>query len=65
MARASGHGAARRSIQPKRAYRSKSDAYRMFQSMLASGHPPDDWEELLQEAAQATELLQQLTSRLP
>ncbi len=49
----------------KRAYGSKSDAYRVFQSMLASGHPPDDWEELLQEAAQAAERLQRLTDRLP
>jgi len=48
----------------KRAYGSKSDAYRVFQSMLASGHPPDDWEELLQEAARATKRLQQVTSRL-
>jgi len=49
----------------KRAYGSKSDADRVFQSMLASGHPPDDWEELLQEAAQATKRLQPVTSRLP
>jgi len=49
----------------KRAYGSKSDAYRVFQSMLASGHPPDDWEELLQEAAHAPERMKQLTDRLP
>lgn len=49
----------------KRAYGSKTDAYRVFQSMLASGHPPDDWDELLQEATQVTGLLQQLTDRLP
>ena len=49
----------------KRAYGSKSDAYRVFQSMLASGHPPDNWEELLQEAAQGAERLQRLTDRLP
>jgi toxin YhaV len=49
----------------KRAYGSKSDAYRVFQSMLASGHPPDDWGQLLQEATQAAERLQQLTHRLP
>jgi toxin YhaV len=49
----------------KCAYGSKSDADRVFQSMLASGHPPDDWEELLQEAAQATKRLQPVTSRLP
>ena len=49
----------------KRAYGSRSDAYRVFQSMLASGHPPDDWEELLQEAAHAPERMKQLTDRLP
>jgi len=49
----------------KRAYGSKTDAFRVFQSMLASGHPPDDWEELFQEAGQATGRLQQLTDRLP
>lgn len=49
----------------KRAYGSKSDAYRVFQAMLASGHPPDDWDQLLQEATQAAERLQQLTNRLP
>ena len=49
----------------KRAYGSKTDAYRVFQSMLARGHPPDDWDELLQEATQATGRLQQLTDRLP
>jgi toxin YhaV len=49
----------------KRAYGSKTDAYRVFQSMLASGHPPDDWEELLQEAGQTSQRWQQLTDRLP
>ena len=41
----------------KRAYGSKTE--------LASGHPPDDWEELMQEAAQVAERLQLLTDRLP
>lgn len=49
----------------KRAYGSKSDAYRVFQSMLASGHPPDNWEALLQEAEQAVGRLQRLADRLP
>jgi toxin YhaV len=49
----------------KRAQGSKSDAYRVFQSMLASGHPPDDWEELLQKATQGAARLQRLTDRLP
>ena len=34
----------------KRAYESDSDAYRVFKKMLASGHPPSDWEPLLVEA---------------
>lgn len=34
----------------KRAYESDSDAYRVFKKMLASGHPPSDWEPLLAEA---------------
>ena len=37
----------------KRAYESSSDAYRVFRKMLASGHPPDDWDRLLQEAQSA------------
>ena len=34
----------------KRANESDSDAYRVFKKMLASGHPPSDWEQLLVEA---------------
>jgi toxin YhaV len=34
----------------KRAYGSKTDAYRVFGKMLKSGHPPDDWDSLLAEA---------------
>jgi toxin YhaV len=49
----------------KRAYGSKTDAYRVFQAMLASGHPPDDWAELLQEAGKASQRWKQLTDRLP
>ena len=35
----------------KRAYESDDDAYRVFRKMLASGHPPDDWERLRAEAS--------------
>ncbi|TYL49461.1 type II toxin-antitoxin system YhaV family toxin [Marinomonas sp. IMCC 4694] len=31
----------------KRAYGSKKDAYKVFSKMLESGHPPDDWDDLL------------------
>lgn len=41
--------------QTKRAYDSKTDAYRVFQKMLASGHPPDDWQTLLKQSQQVTE----------
>ena len=34
----------------KRAYESSGDAYRVFRRMLESGHPPDDWSQLLAEA---------------
>ena len=41
----------------KRAYGSKTDAYRIFGKMLERGHPPNDWDELLQEAQAKTERL--------
>lgn len=31
----------------RRAYDSRTDAYRVFGRMLESGHPPDDWKTLL------------------
>lgn len=34
----------------KRAYESSDDTYRVFRKMLESGHPPDDWNQLLTEA---------------
>lgn len=38
----------------KRAYDSKTDAYRVFAKMLARGTPPDDWAALLKGAKKAT-----------
>lgn len=35
----------------KRAYESKTDAYKVFSKMLASGNPPDSWEVLLKSAS--------------
>ena len=49
----------------KRAYGSRSDAYRVFEAMLSRGHPPTDWEELMAEAVQTSARMQQLTDRLP
>lgn len=37
----------------KRAYGSKTDAYRVFSKMLENGHPPEDWDELLKQAKSA------------
>lgn len=39
----------------KRAYDSNTDAYRVFRKMLESGHPPDDWNDLLKEAKDASD----------
>jgi toxin YhaV len=41
----------------KRAYGSDADAYRVFQRMLKSGNPPDDWPNLLAEAKRASKRL--------
>jgi len=37
----------------KRAYDSKTDAYKVFAKMLKSGDPPDDWDALLKAATDA------------
>jgi toxin YhaV len=36
--------------QTQRAFESSDDAYRVFRKMLESGHPPDDWDQLLSES---------------
>ena len=48
----------------KRSYDSNTDAYRVFQKMLASGHPPDDWNELLKEAKSETNRLEKAVRSL-
>lgn len=45
----------------KRAYESNADAYRVFRKMLESGHPPDDWNDLLTEAKIVGDRLQKVT----
>jgi toxin YhaV len=42
----------------KRAYDSSTDAYRIFQKMLETGNPPDDWQDLLKEARGESERLE-------
>ena len=44
----------------KRAYNSKTDAYRVFQKMLKNGHPPNSWEALLKEIQQQNKGLHEL-----
>jgi len=34
----------------KRAYESRKDAYKVFEKMLNNGHPPEDWDKLLEES---------------
>lgn len=48
----------------RRAYERSDDAYRVFRRMLASGHPPNDWDQLLDEARQEGLRLQQWARRL-
>ncbi len=46
-----------------RTYGSKSDAYAVFQSMLAKGNPPDSWDELLTESLKVIERQKKLFAR--
>ena len=48
----------------KRAYESSDDAYRVFRKMLDSGHPPDDWHQLLSQAELEGHRLQRVFSTL-
>lgn len=41
----------------KRAYESKTDAYKVFEKMLDNGNPPDDWDSLLLAAKKESERL--------
>ena len=47
------------------AYESSDDAYRVFRRMLESGHPPDDWDTLVAEAAGEVGRLGKLLPPLP
>jgi toxin YhaV len=48
----------------KRTYDSSDDAYRVFRKMLESGHPPDDWDQLLSQAELAGHRLLQAFNTL-
>lgn len=49
--------------ETRRAYKSNDDAYRVFRKMLESGHPPDNWDNLLSEARKASLQMQKLLSK--
>lgn len=46
----------------KRAYDSNTDAYQVFKKMLESGHPPDDWNDLLKEAKDENNRLEKVVN---
>lgn len=48
----------------KRAYGSKTDAYRVFRKMLGNEHPPDDWDTLFEEAKAASNRLEKFNEFL-
>ena len=48
----------------KRAYDSNTDAYRVFQKMLNSGYPPNNWDDLLKEAKEEINRLENVINDL-
>ncbi|MEM9949524.1 MAG: type II toxin-antitoxin system YhaV family toxin [Cyanobacteria bacterium P01_D01_bin.36] len=44
----------------KRAYGSKSNAYKVFEKMLSNGYPPNDWNTLLASAREEQARLNKL-----
>lgn len=45
-----------------RAYDSKHDAYKVFSSMLASGYPPGDWDELFAQCSGSQHVIAAIAS---
>lgn len=43
---------------------SKTDACRVFEKMLNSGHPPDSWDNLLKEAKGDLDRLNEISKKL-
>ncbi len=48
----------------KRAYGSKTDAYRVFEKMLNNGRPPDNWDILLKEAKDDSGRVENIEAKL-
>lgn len=47
----------------KRAYGSKTDAYRVFEKMLENGNPPNNWDQLLKESESGLARLTDLSTK--
>ena len=47
----------------KRAYGSKTDAYRVFEKMLENGNPPNNWDQLLKESESGLARLTDLATK--
>ncbi|MCD6008708.1 MAG: type II toxin-antitoxin system YhaV family toxin [Pseudomonadota bacterium] len=47
--------------QTRRAYDSKTDAYRTFRKMLDNGNPPDSWDQLIKQAVKPGARLSRFT----
>lgn len=46
----------------KRAYESKKDAYKVFEKMLDSGHPPGNWGKLLEQSMSESKRFKRIVS---
>ncbi len=47
-------------LETKRAYDSKTDAYRVFKKMIERGNPPNDWDDLLRAAQSESSRLEKI-----
>ncbi len=50
--------------ETKRAYDSKTDAYRVFKKMIERGNPPSDWDDLLSAAQSESDRLEKIIDQL-
>ncbi|MCK5154482.1 MAG: type II toxin-antitoxin system YhaV family toxin [Spirochaetales bacterium] len=46
----------------KRAYESRKDAYKVFEKMLNNGHPPENWDKLLEQSMSESKRLKRIVS---
>lgn len=48
----------------KRTYGSKTDAYQVFKKMIDNGNPPNNWDELMKNAREESDRLEQLSQEI-